>query len=269
MESVVFLFWLGVLAAFGSALWDCARWPRLAGAAWRRFRPVASAIFAIAALFFVINLARLGPDQWRYLLARAVRLVGIGVGASVFFCGGWVWVSRGGAVGLFERLRRRWTGLPGPRVRRSVVETAAASVGVFALSVALFWAVNPVPSPSLREFLDSQGGLAMKSGYLPLLILLAALWEEAAFRWYLFSRLEEVLAGWSWGRTAAIVGSSALWACGHAAMTDPAWVKVVQIFAIGCILAWRFRVLGLSGCVLVHLSMNLTALLDLAVLSRF
>jgi len=98
-----------------------------------------------------------------------------------------------------------------------------------------------------------------RSGYLILLVLLAPIWEETAFRWYVLNRLETALVRWRWGRGIAILASSALWACGHAAMTDPAWVKLVQTFTIGCLLSWRFRVIGLSGCIVAHLAMNVLA----------
>ena len=263
MPILTNVFWAGVLVALAMALWDCQQWPRQTAAAWRRFRWIAFAVVAIAAGFLAVNLLRYGFDERNRLIGRALRLSGVAVGSSVFFCGGWVWVSRAGHVGLLERMRRRMAGLRTPGPWLAVVETLAIAAGIVIVSPVLLSLTHTEPSATFRKWLESQKDFDIRSGYTILLILLAPLWEESAFRWYLLNRLEETLAGRSWGRLAAIVVSAAFWACGHAGLTNPAWIKLVQIFVVGCVLAWRFRAIGLSGCIVAHLAMNLSAAFSL------
>jgi membrane protease YdiL (CAAX protease family) len=259
MQNVIYLFWAGVLAALALAFWDCLRWPRQTAVAWRHFRPVALTVVVVAAGFLGINLVRFGWSVAGELLQQTFRLVGTAVGAAIFFCGGWVWLARAGHTGLFDQIRRKAAGLPAPELRRAVAETLAVAAGVVLFSILLFLAVKAESSATFRDWLELQESTQLRSGFLPLLLLLAPLWEETAFRWYLLGRIEEAI-GRAWvGRVLAILATSALWALGHAALIDPPWVKLVQIFAIGCLLAWRFRVIGLSGCIVAHLVMNLPA----------
>jgi len=258
MPMLTNIFWAGVLAALMMALWDCQQWPRQTEAAWRRFRWVALAVVAVAAGFFLINLLRYGSGETQQLITGALRLTSVAVASSVFFCGGWVWVSRAGHVGLFERVRRRVGGLRTPSPWLAVLETLAIAAGIIFVSYALFQITHAEPSAAFQKWRTSRREFDIQSGYAVLMVLLAPFWEESAFRWYLLNRLEERLAGRSWARLAAIVMTSAFWACGHAELTNPVWIKLVQIFVVGCVLAWRFRTIGLSGCVLAHLAMNLT-----------
>jgi len=268
MQSIAYLFWAAVLAAMAVALWDCARWPRQTMAAWHRFRPVLIAVVAGASLFFLVNLVRFRGAEMGQLLRLALRLVVGGLGASIFFCAGWPWVTRAGHMGLFERAQRRRAGLSTPSVRRAVGETLAIAVAIPCFSAAFFALIKVLVevqrSANFRQLFESPESLEARSGYLLLFIVAAPLWEETFFRWYLLNRFEELLARWSWGHWVAILGSSAVWALGHATLTVPFGVKVVQIFAIGCLLAWRFPVIGLSGCIVAHLAMNLLAVFSLA-----
>jgi len=263
MFFISWLFWAGIAATFLMAAGDCLRWPRQMNAAWRRFQPVAGAVTLIAAGFFFINLARLGESATGGLGKRAFHLLALAAGSSIFYCGGWHWVASAGHVGLFERIRRRMAGLPTPSAIWSLVETIAIVVGVVLFSWYLFRETQAAPSATFRKWMESRQSLDIRSGYLGVLVLVAPLWEETAFRWYLLNRLEEALARRSWGRWVAIVGTSALWASGHVGMTDPGWVKLAQIFTVGCVLSWRFRHIGLPGCVLAHLAMNSMAVFSL------
>jgi len=263
MQVITYLFWAAIFATMALALWDCLRWPRQTAAAWRQFRPIAMAVTAGAVLFFVVNLLRFGGADYARLLNMTMWLVTVAFGSTVFFCGGWSWVTRAGHMGLFERIRRRKAGIAAPSIRRAVIETSAIAVAIVGLSAILFALVETQPSPVFRRLFDSPETLATRSGYIVLRILLAPLWEETFFRWYLPNRIEEMLTGRSWARLAAILASSALWAGGHATLTTPFWIKMVQIFAIGCLLAWRFPAIGLSGCILAHLAMNLLAILTI------
>jgi membrane protease YdiL (CAAX protease family) len=268
MHYVVYAFWAGVLGALCVALWDCTRWPRQTSDAWNRFRPVAAAIVLIAVGFFLINLVRLGAGEAGWLIACSLRLASVAVTASVFFCGGWPWVTRAGHVGLFERIRRQVAGLPTPSVRNAAAETVLVSAAVVLFSVGFLWLFTqvigePEKSASFRELLEMPAAPKAHAAYIGLMFLLAPLWEETTFRWYLQNRVEEALGGRRGAHAIAIVAGAAVWACGHAALTDPAWFKLVQIFTVGCLLGWRFRVIGLSGCVVAHMAMNLPAVLDL------
>lgn len=253
--------WAGIFLAFGIALRDCRRWPRHALEAWQRFRPVILLWVCVAFVFLAVNLLRFGPGEGVGLGTRTVQLLGLAVISAVLFCGGSIWVARAGHVGLFARIRRRAIGLPAPSAWRAAVETLAIAGGIILFSVTLLFLTRP--SSPMRDWLESPDNLDVRSGSLILLILIAPLWEEIAFRWYLLNRIENALEREPWGRLAAIVTTSALWACAHAAWTDPAWVKLVQIFTAGCLLSWRFRVIGLSGCVLAHLALNSIAIIDI------
>jgi membrane protease YdiL (CAAX protease family) len=158
-----------------------------------------------------------------------------------------------------ERARRRLKGFSAPSVRRALVETIGVAAAIVGFSWVLFTLIKTEPSAAFRELFKSPERLEIRSGYIYISVALAALWEETAFRWYLLNRLEEALRRWRWARALAIVATAAFWACGHAAVTAPFWVKLVQIFVVGCLLAWRFPVIGLSGCILAHLTMNLAA----------
>jgi membrane protease YdiL (CAAX protease family) len=268
MQSIVTVFWAGVFAALLMALWDCTRWPRQTATAWRQFRPVAFAVLAVAGAFFVVNLVRWGIGDLRLLGVRALELATITVVATAFYCGGWAYVTRRGHVGLFDRIRRWRAGLEGPRVRPAAVETALVSAIVVVFSLGYLWMFThlfgePQKSASFEQWLSSPGSQERRTGLLALRILLAPLWEETAFRWYMQNRVEDALAPRSWRRPLAIAVTAAVWACGHAALTDPPWFKLVHIFAVGCLLGWRFRTIGLSGCVLGHLAMNIPAVLAL------
>jgi len=260
MQFLTYFFWAGVLASLLAALWDSARWPRQTDAAWRRFRPVAAAVTALALGFFLVNLMRFGRAESSGLLSQSLRLLSVGLGASIFFCGGWPWVTRAGHAGLIERIQRRATGLSAPSARRAIVETCAVAAAIVGVSWLLFTLVKTEPSAAFRELIKSPERLETRSGYVFLYIVLAPIWEETIFRWYLLNRIEEALAPGRWARPMAILATAAFWACGHAAVTVPFWVKLVQIFVVGCLLAWRFPVIGLSGCILAHLAMNLAAI---------
>jgi len=259
MQSLLYVFWAGVVAAFGFALRDCLAWPRQSAFAWERFRPAAVAILALAAAFLAVNLWRPGAAPAVFLADRSLRIAGVAVWAGVFFCGGWMSVARAGHCGLLERARRHATGLTTPSPWRALAETLAVAVGAIVFSVVLLVAVAPEPAAALGRRFGSPENLELTSGYLLLVIVLAPVWEESAFRWYLLNRLEEAWQGRRWSRPLAIAASAAFWACGHATMTDPAWVKLAQIFGVGCLLGWRFPVIGLSGCILVHLAINTLA----------
>lgn len=210
-------------------------------------------------VFFLVNFVRFGGADSGHLLRLALRFVSVALGSSIFYCAGWPWVARAGHVGLLERVRRRLAGLSTPSARRAMVETAAVAAAIVGFSWLLLLSVKTEPSAAFRELFKSPDSLETRSGYVFLYVALAAVWEETVFRWYLLNRIEEALGGWRGAHWAAILATAAFWACGHAAVTVPFWVKLVQIFAVGCLLAWRFRVIGLSGCVLAHMTMNVAA----------
>jgi len=268
MPSLSDLFWAVTVCGLFLALLDCARSPQETAEALRRFVPGGLILLLLVGGFVAVNLARFGQAEAGYLVGRASQLGTVILGSAIFFCGGWPLVARAGYVGLFARVRRRLTGLQGPSAATSAVNTVFVAAGVILLSwlvlvLAKFLAVKVQPSQAFERWFLTPDSMDIRSGYIVLLILLAPVWEETAFRWYFLNRLEDVLRGWRWKRPVAVVTISALWACGHAALTEPFWVKMVQIFIVGCILSWRFRVIGLSGCIIAHTAMNVTVLLAL------
>ncbi len=59
----------------------------------------------------------------------------------------------------------------------------------------------------------------------------------------------------------AVLITSALWSIGHVPMTEPWWVKVVQVFPLGVGLGFLFRRYGLGACIIVHGVLNAFATL--------
>ncbi|MBM3335806.1 CPBP family intramembrane metalloprotease [Candidatus Sumerlaeota bacterium] len=268
MVSLPDLFWAVVLCSLFLALWDCGRSPLGTTEALRRFTPAGVVLLLLVVGFVAVNLARFGWAEAAYLFGAASQFGVIILGSIIFFCGGWPIVERAGCVGLFGRVRRRIDGTQGPSAARAAAETLLVAAGVILLSWRVFviarsLGVNVQPSQAFERWFLKPDSMDKRSGYAMLLILLAPVWEETTFRWYILNRLEEALRGWRWKRLVAVVASSALWACGHAALTEPFWVKMVQIFIVGCLLSWRFRVIGLSGCIIAHMAMNVTVLFTL------
>lgn len=257
MHYFMSAFWICVAVTLCLAMRDCMAKPEEAYAAWKRFRPVGAVVVAIAVCFLVVNLVRPTGSEIRQALVHAFRLAGIAVLAAVFYSGGRRWATalqtddETPPKAGYSRLRGRY------RPHLEIIILSLVAVG---LSLAAFGIVEPVPAPDFRKWLNSDSAWRVQSGYFALSVLLAPLWEEAAFRFYLLNRIEGFLAGRNWGRGLAILVSTTFWACGHVMISDPIWVKFAQIFAIGFLLAWRFRAIGLTGCVIVHLSVNVTAL---------
>ncbi|MCX8036432.1 MAG: CPBP family intramembrane metalloprotease [Candidatus Sumerlaeia bacterium] len=258
-----YLFWIGLFSGLLFAAMDCMAYPLQKSTAWQRYRPLFYSMAAIVVLFFAGNLIRFGMRWWFDLFWQAFHLMLLTALAAVFFCGGWPRIMEMRHVGLFEQYRYHRAKLAAPDLNRAAAETALLAAGVVAFSAAMLHMVKTAPSESFSRWLAARDHLHFRSGYIPLLILFAPIWEETALRWYLLNRIEGKLAEWPWGRPVAIIGTAALWALGHAAMTDPAWVKMTQIFCVGCVLGARFRSIGLSGCVTVHMAMNLMAFLSL------
>ncbi len=263
LRVMPYLFWIGLFSGLLFAARDCMAHPLQKSTAWQRYRPLFYAMVAAAVLFFAANLIRFGLQWWFDLFWQAFHLILQAVMATVFFCGGWPRIMEMRHIGLLEQYRYRRANLAAPGLNRAALETALLAVGVVAFSAAMLHIVKTGPSELFSRWLAAREHLNFRSGYIPLLILFAPIWEETALRWYLLNRIEGNLAEWRWGRPLAIVGTAALWAMGHAAMTDPAWVKMTQIFCVGCVLGARFRSIGLSGCVVVHMAMNLMAFLSL------
>jgi len=256
----LYVFCAGVVIALAVAARDCALWPRQAAQAWRAFQPVVLILAWIAFAFLAANLVRFGVGEGLGLADRAIRLLVLAGLSAAFYCSGAIWIARAGRVGLYQRFRRCSAGLQTASPWRAAWETLLLTIGIVFLSLILWLLFKPA-SP-LSERLRAPDHLDVRSGYLLVMFLVAApLWEEITFRWYLLNRLEEAMAPRPWGRAAAIILCSALWALPHAAWTDPAWVKLVQIFTVGCLLAWRFPVIGLSGCLIAHLVLNSLAVL--------
>ncbi len=268
LRASPYLFWIGLFSGLFFAAMDCMAHPLQKSTAWQRYRPLFYGMAAVIALFFVGNVIRFGGRWWFDLFWQAFHLMLLAGMAAVFFCGGWPRIGEMRHVGLLEQYRYHRARLAAPDLARTAAETVLLAAGVVAFSAALLHAVRTGPSESFSRWMAARDHLNFRSGYIPLLILLAPIWEETALRWYLLNRIEGKLADWPWGRPAAILGTAALWALGHAAMTDPPWVKMAQIFCVGCILGARFRSIGLSGCIVVHMAMNLMAFLSLPLTFR-
>lgn len=94
------------------------------------------------------------------------------------------------------------------------------------------------------------------------LIVQAPFYEEMLFRGFLMEwllRLCKRVTGQSHSILSAFVAifvSSAVWALCHQGQLEPAYVKWLQIFAIGLVLGVARLRLGLEACVLLHLLFN-------------
>ena len=92
-------------------------------------------------------------------------------------------------------------------------------------------------------------------------IMIAPFWEEIFYRWYLLNALRHLFRDTRYSRVIAIVLSSTVWAFAHNyGYTDPAWIKEVQIFLNGLILSIMYPRIGLEGCIIAHLTINMLAI---------
>jgi membrane protease YdiL (CAAX protease family) len=89
----------------------------------------------------------------------------------------------------------------------------------------------------------------------------APFYEEVVFRLglqnliALFLRRHGISASW------AIIVSAAVWAFGHTGLVAPVGTKELQIFGVGIVLGKVMQKIGLEGCIVVHLMLNLLSVL--------
>lgn len=82
-----------------------------------------------------------------------------------------------------------------------------------------------------------------------------AIAEEILFRFF----IQHLLTLWCRRPALAIIFTSLLWTTGHAGVTEPNWVKMVQVFPIGVVLGWIVRRWGIEHSILAHLFLNVLA----------
>lgn len=236
------------------------------------------------------------PSSYRKLLLRAAAIgmfvmlgqLGLGVVTAVYGDPNTIPAPSSGLAGLFcvgmvgfvvvtietaqTQTMGRSSAIPllfGGRDRFSgVVPAIAAGVAAMAISVTGLWAIGfQVVREGFELFPETSAPAWLYVSSFSLAVVASAFSEEIAFRGLLQPWLKAALGG---GRAEALIATvvtSALWACGHAAYTDPAWIKIGQIFAIGLAFGYLSQRYNLQSAILAHATLNASSLLTLPLLS--
>lgn len=138
-------------------------------------------------------------------------------------------------------------------------------------TAALFWLTSPV-APLARGATSWGRGNTTPNTEITLWLLtalvLVSINEELVFRLGIQNFLAFVFGYHGYRYWAAIVGTSLIWALGHAGSLDPTWVKLVHIFPQGIALGWLFKKYGIESSILAHAIFNiLMALLSPLILN--
>lgn len=94
-----------------------------------------------------------------------------------------------------------------------------------------------------------------------IVVIQAAIGEEILFRLGIQNFLAHSLKLQEKKYWIAIVITAFLWALGHSAVLDPAWVKIAQIFPIGILLGILYEKFGIECAILSHSVFNVATFL--------
>ncbi len=168
-----------------------------------------------------------------------------------------------------RRRRRRGRNLPAAR-RFPWLIVLLASVAVVGYTAILFLLTKPSASSLLKAVLPRLNatpspGFNLLAAWLGALI---AIKEEVVFRLFIQGAFTWWFRRWRNGGLWAVGLSAAIWTLAHAGMVEPAWVKYAQILPMGILLGLMRRRWGLESTIMVHVLLNLAAVLLLNNLCR-
>lgn len=188
---------------------------------------------------------------------------------SFLFLAGYIWVRRSPVINHGRRHDLIWKKIfqKGVDDHSVFYNPKPLLLGVLFGLMLAFFSIIYVNLMSLiypQAFLKFQSGIDFNriSGWV-FMALMAPFFEEIFYRWYLFHGLKFLFRHFKSGNWIAIVLCSAIFAVGHFGYAEPIWIKELQTFIIGFVLCLYFPVLGIEGCIIAHLTINLIGVIGL------
>jgi membrane protease YdiL (CAAX protease family) len=176
----------------------------------------------------------------------------------------WAWHNKVPGMPLMRSCIRRKRGqsIPPPRPAYPWKLVLLAGILVNLYTYGLFALSKPSVTESFKSLLFKPEFDTPASLVLVLIITTAAaFYEEVVFRLALQNLAAGLLRKHGLSSSWAILLSAGVWTLGHTGMVVPVGLKELQIFGVGLVLGKVMDKAGLEGCIVVHLMLNLLALL--------
>ena len=258
-ETLLVIFNIACFAMFGVALFETLRMAPASRAPLFRQTALWLVPLFILAFFIFVTAAVVAPSaSMRDWLSHAIGTI---LDAAVIF------FFAVAGLNLYRRAQEGNTYFQSPEYsrlskQRIILEILGFIAATQFITAALFYVYPPKSTATLSELFPVNDLPALAAVAVVLLVLVkAAICEEVMFRLFLFSGLL-LWAGERPGRlVVAVVFPAALWAMGHAGVIEDDWVKLLQIFLSGLLLAAAYLRLGFRACIYVHLGLNLGMIL--------